>query len=1022
MRPLRLTLQAFGPYAGRQVVDFRAAIDSGLFGIYGQTGSGKSSIFSAMTFALFGEAARSEQDARTLRSDHADPQMLTEAALVFEIGDRRYHILRRPEQMRPARRGGGETKEAHKAWLFDATGLELDAIDDSTPGKVLAEGKVKAVDDAVHGLLGYKAEQFRQIVLLPQGKFEAFLTASTADRMAILGQLFDVSLYRRLTDRVHEQAVMAEQQIKTARAVCEGRLAAEGFASGEALSAGIEAARAHHAALSTATNDAKSLLDTAEAAFQSAARTDAAFSEHVAAEAALAQIEAERDAIAALDQRLKGARLAQSLLDADAAVANAMADAATTTQRHSDKLTEQQAAEAARTRTADSLQAIAGREPEIEALRARRIAHAEHARTLAQCEGLRAALNDASAKARTDEQALADQAKLRAGLVERARRLDDRLTSARASETKRATLQARIAETRAEFAQADAFENSSALLARAREALTAASAQNEAKSQRLALAEAEYRDAEAALLHDHALQLAQHLIDGEACPVCGSSVHPAPARGSTENAARQQAFEQARAALASASDAGNRARSACDVAAARHRDREAELAALARPELTARELRAAGEALRAEMETLGPATDIAALETERATLDPGIAQAHSKLLELQTAAARSETAAALAQRSLDDAMTTVPRELREASVLAATMAKLDRDIASHDAALKAARDDERRASEALVAAIRDTANAEANSKDAADRSQSLQQSFAARLAEHALTTADYAARKADVAMIASLESSITAFGETRAIAVERARTAAAAIENVDRPDIVAARDARDRAAAGHADAAAKASDAGARLRQLEDLHASIAAELARLNERERASAPLRELDRAFSGKSDAKVDLATFALLTRFDQVLEAANLRLRPMTGGRYSLVRETEGRGNARRGLGISIDDAYTGRPRPTSTMSGGETFIAALALALGLSEVVESERGSIRLDTIFIDEGFGSLDSDNDAGTLDQVLQTLQDLVGRSRAVGLISHVPLVQQAIPNGFWISKTASGSHIEERN
>lgn len=1022
MRPLRLTLQAFGPYAGRQVVDFRAAIDSGLFGIYGQTGSGKSSIFSAMTFALFGEAARSEQDARTLRSDHADPQMLTEAALVFEIGDRRYHILRRPEQMRPARRGGGETKEAHKAWLFDATGLELDAIDDSTPGKVLAEGKVKAVDDAVHGLLGYKAEQFRQIVLLPQGKFEAFLTASTADRMAILGQLFDVSLYRRLTDRVHEQAVMAEQQIKTARAVCEGRLAAEGFASGEALSAGIEAARAHHAALSTATNDAKSLLDTAEAAFQSAARTDAAFSEHVAAEAALAQIEAERDAIAALDQRLKGARLAQSLLDVDDAVRHAKAEATKATQRHEASTAEQQAADRAQKTAAANLQAIIDRAPHIETLTTRRREHAEHARTLAQCEGLRTAWREADAKAHGDRQAHTHQASLHAGQVERAKALDEGLVSARGRETQRATLQLRFAEAKAALTLAQAYEKAEALLGKSRKQLADASAEHDARSQQLALADVEYRDAEAALLADHARHLAQRLNDGEACPVCGSATHPAPARGTPENVARNAAFERARMLLAAATDASNAARSKLEVAVARQGDSEAELATLVKPERTARDVASEIATLQGAIQALGPAADLAALERDLVALDEKIAQAGAKLQELQATAIHAETDAALAKRSHDDAIGTVPPELRDAGIIKATMTKLDRDIASHDAALKAAQNAERRASEALVAAIRDAVNAEANSKDAADRSQSLQRAFAARLAEHALTTADYAARKADVAMIASLESSITAFGETRAIAVERARTAAAAIENVDRPDIVAARDARDRAAAGHADAASKASDAGARMRQLEDLHASISAELARLDERERASAPLRELDRAFSGKSDAKVDLATFALLTRFDQVLEAANLRLRPMTGGRYSLVRETEGRGNARRGLGISIDDAYTGRPRPTSTMSGGETFIAALALALGLSEVVESERGSIRLDTIFIDEGFGSLDSDNDAGTLDQVLQTLQDLVGRSRAVGLISHVPLVQQAIPNGFWISKTASGSHIEERN
>ncbi|MEO9969185.1 MAG: SbcC/MukB-like Walker B domain-containing protein [Hyphomonadaceae bacterium] len=114
--------------------------------------------------------------------------------------------------------------------------------------------------------------------------------------------------------------------------------------------------------------------------------------------------------------------------------------------------------------------------------------------------------------------------------------------------------------------------------------------------------------------------------------------------------------------------------------------------------------------------------------------------------------------------------------------------------------------------------------------------------------------------------------------------------------------------------------------------------------------------------------------------------------------------------------------MHDVHTGKSRATSTLSGGETFIAALSLALGLSDVVESTSGNIRLDTIFIDEGFGSLDTENDAGTLDQVLQTLQDLIGGHRAVGLISHVPLVQQAIPNGFSIRKTPSGSHVEVRS
>ncbi len=294
--------------------------------------------------------------------------------------------------------------------------------------------------------------------------------------------------------------------------------------------------------------------------------------------------------------------------------------------------------------------------------------------------------------------------------------------------------------------------------------------------------------------------------------------------------------------------------------------------------------------------------------------------------------------------------------------------------------------------------------------------------MSARLAHHGFTRDAYAAHKLDIPRIDEFDRGIKDYATRRAVAEEHARKAAAAIKDVVRPDIKLIETARNAADAAHTEATKQAIAAGEHVKRLSDVQASIATEIARLDKLERDTAPLRELARAFSGQSAAKVDLETFAITTMFDAVLDAANLRLGPMTRGRYTLVRESDGRGAARRGLGIGVEDTYTGRQRPTSTLSGGETFIAALALALGLSEIVESQRGNVRLDTIFIDEGFGSLDSDGDAGTLEQVLQTLQDLVGRSRAVGLISHVPLVQQAIPNGFWITKTASGSRIETRD
>ena len=202
-----------------------------------------------------------------------------------------------------------------------------------------------------------------------------------------------------------------------------------------------------------------------------------------------------------------------------------------------------------------------------------------------------------------------------------------------------------------------------------------------------------------------------------------------------------------------------------------------------------------------------------------------------------------------------------------------------------------------------------------------------------------------------------------------------------------------------------------------------DLQTSLAGQLKNLQALEQSSGALRGIAEAFDGQNEMRTSLETFAIGAMFDQVLEAANLRLDPMTSGRYRFERDTESiGGRSKRGLDVRVHDIETGRAREIITLSGGETFIAALSLALGLSDIVEMTNGAIRLDTIFIDEGFGSLDTDNDAGTLDQVLQVLQNIVGERRAVGLISHVPLVQQAVPNGFTVYKGANGSQIEIRS
>lgn len=1021
MKPLRLTLDAVGPYPGRHVIDFRTALESRLFGIYGPTGAGKSTLFSAMTFALFGEAAKCEQHVSTLRSDHADATHMTEVELVFETHGRVYRIVRRPEQMRPAKRSGGETREPHKARLFDVTGLDLAGVGEGLPGKVLAEAKVDVVNTQIIELLGYGPAQFRQIVLLPQGRFETFLAANTPDRVKILRELFDVSLYRRLADEVKTRADAAEAKVRTDREVCAGRLAAERFATHDDLTAGITTANADLILHRDAAVAARTALDGATQVYQTAALTDQAFLEHVEADQAFKAVAAEAEAMALLGQRIVRARAAQMLLAHEQSVAVAQQTAAETARLAVTAAEVEQNAKAAAQGAIARLAALTETTPQHEHDKAALLHLAAHA----QCLDAAVALQETATKAATTAQADAAQAAASKTVhTERARRLDALtrlIESARADALRRAELLTRQLETSQAQQAAAHYEAAQTQLAADGAALERLDSEAQRASAELSTCQAAFDAAEAALLQNHALHVAAHLAPGEPCPACGSRDHPAPAHGDAQASGVADSYQRARDALESARKRALEARTRAGAAHETFERQRAEVQTLPVPPRAAQMLATELAGLRDALAALGPEVDLAALDAKKAELETAVAAALATSEADEARAQASDMAAALARQSLDAALHAVPVELRDRQKLSNRQQALARKIDAWVAALDGARADERRASDALIEAGSTAAHAaEARTRAEAQRT-SAQESFTAQLVEAGLSDFDYRAGKADIPQVASFEARIAEHRDRQIRADERLTKAALAIATVDRPDIVALKDAKEAAEAALSTASDRAASTQARVQHLERLAAELATELARLDRLEQETGPLRELADAFTGRNDLKMELETFAIATMFDHVLDAANLRLGPMSKGRYRLVRETEGRGNARRGLGLMIDDAHTGRPRPASTLSGGETFIAALALALGLSDVVESTRGNIRLDTIFIDEGFGSLDADGDDGTLEQVLEALLDHVGQHRAVGLISHVPLVQQRIPNGFWITKTTAGSSVELR-
>jgi exonuclease SbcC len=1015
-------MTAFGPYAGEQSLDFRQATDAGLFGIYGPTGAGKSSIFSAMTFALFGQSAKKEQPAASLRSDHAPADLLTSVALVLELDGRRYLVRREPDQLRPRVRGEGETAHPHAAWLFDVTDEDFDAIDFEGCGTCLAEKKVSLVEGRLRELLGYGADQFRQIVLLPQGRFEEFLTSKSGDRIRILRDLFDVSLYRRFTEALRIKAEVAITEVRMGSQLLVQRLGMDGFASSDELDSSIAAVREENAELEEALKAADVSLAGHHSALTAAQALNCRFDEFDKAKRALALLQGKAAEIGAERLRLKNAERARLAADVRVQVTDAetyfaeAGDAATeagkAAERAAVEFAEAEKVVAATAGHDDKIAAGLRRSSELERYHA---ALRDAADLVARHQETAAALQVAASR---KEAAEAEVARL-AALNETT---EANLTIVRRTESQRLALTARR-------------DASSVLLEKARAHRQAASglknAVDQLESCRAAVADAEKTEEERrhAALHleqvfiaGQAAILAEHLTEGEACPVCGALEHPAPASGDGPAQDLERNWERARQRQAEALAALQEALQAQSAAQSTVAERRQRLDGIAAPDSELATIEQAVAALEVELEALGPRIDPQALEQTLGQVRTQLSKARTSASEAVSAHAEAAKFEGVAARSYADEIDAVPEAYRDEQ-------KLGEDLRASVGQVERLKTEINAARERMTGASAARATAQANLNNARqvlDRAKSnleaTRERYRARLAELELDEHEFNTFLAEVSEIDRLAERIAVHERELQLAEGAVRQCEKTLEGFERPVLEPLEEAWQAARGVSDEVRARIAQAAARHQHLERLRIELAAERERLRKLEESTGPLRGLEQTCSGGNELRIDLETFAIGTMFDAVIESANLRLEPMTDGRYRLERQVDRvGGRVKRGLDIQVHDIQTGRARELSTLSGGETFIAALSLALGLSDVVEATHGGIRLDTIFVDEGFGSLDADSDGGTLETVLQVLQNIVGAHRAVGLISHVPLVQQAVPNGFSVVKGLSGSHVAIR-
>ena len=1022
MRILRLTMDAVGPFPGHEVIDFEAFSDAGRFLLSGPTGAGKSTIIDAIVFALYGKVSggRDSSDSR-IRSRYASEQAKTEVELIFSTSSGNYKVRRQPAYERVKKNGKGVTKQNAKAWLFK---LDEQLREVSEPLT-----KTSDVGTEITRIVGLSREQFTQTVVLPQGKFAQFLRSTSKDRQDLLQELFGTAIFEDLQLDLVERARKVKKNQEALDATLRANLGVLASLLDEAPQ--LDPARC---LVYEPVPEVDCEFNPLETAWTSRFKPLTPWLEHNQRCANL-----EVSALRGQEDKLRSDFAYQRDLAARQERYLAL------TKEH-EQLVAQGPAQRQRLSQIQALQALSDLKPWHEQLKQAQAQQAVAQRQLSQALALEQLESDERAQAvlqpldyrgaqalsvqlTAQVAALNPQVELEAGLAGRRRDLQ---TKTQAHESASAKLaQGRERENQLPTQIASKQELLEQLNEQAATLPTAKLAQEQA-AQTLKLAKAHEQLVEdqqqalklqqlvalelkqASQRHKHmleqwlsqsALNLAQNLVAGEPCPVCGATEHPAPATQGGENISQEQldqALEEVNEAQEELSQAS---------------ERVTKLAA----QLEAQPCQLSPAQAREQLQEAKAALTAAQQASEQASS----CKAQIAKLNAQLEALRADNQAAQARLAGD---------AKEIQLLGE---KIDADAASlscegfESVAAKVEYLSQ------LAAALEQLANAAQELDQCKKRAQQAADSFTAQWAHASESFADHSAKPAAPAPTDPAETEPTQAEPTQDTSTTNVQDgyaqACQAFAGLDLAALKATSASYEKSLS--INQAALAELEGIELTpppleqtqgQLEQAQAKtqacqtyastwqafagqVNAQLAKLNEllarRSKASdkdGQLLALASAANGDNQARLTLSAWVLQAHFRQVLVFANERLGVIGAGRYELINvdSEEDTRQQKQGLGLAVVDHLSGTTRSPRTLSGGESFYVSLALALALADVVATQNGGIEMNTLFIDEGFGSLDE----GTLAEVMDVLSALHSGGRVVGIVSHVSELKRAIP------------------
>ncbi|MEL7440579.1 MAG: SMC family ATPase [Pseudomonadota bacterium] len=1012
MKPIKLTMQAFGPFAQTETIEFDKLGTNPLFLINGPTGSGKTSILDAICFALYGETTGNERQGVQMRCDMAAPTLLTEVTLEFSLHGKSYRVIRSPEQEAPKARGEGMTVRKHTAALYEITDEEK-----------LITSKTTQVKTEVTNIVGLNETQFRQVMVLPQGKFRELLLATSKEREEIFGQLFQTDIYKKIEYALKDKASAISKAKDEFDNQIRGALQVAGVSSEAELTEQREALSSQFESVQKQEQESLAQLNAVKTELQKAEVLSNEFKKREQAEIALKRHLEQSDAVSSRQLQLDNAKKASKVELPYVTLQNAS--------KQTQEL-EQKVAKLSQDLTVAN-DAVKSKEGALQTAKEQAAQLPKLTEQQYQLEGMKGKLVEKSELEKAINAGLTQKSEFEATLKKYIA-LKEKLTL-EAQRGQKSLDQARvdvasIGSVEVEIKQQQRLMQDLQKLTGLNQELAKLDALTPSKQASVDQAKARYvelqRSADTLELSWHNAQaavLAQRLQAGEMCPVCGSVEHPQPAQFVGEEVTKEQ-VQRARNTEREGQVVLNQLNNQLEqhnIAVGQYKQQIEQLSVELgqNASMDSGALQASMQQFNERLQKLS-SINLVQLEQNVNELNQRCVTGEGKINDLQNQMAANESTIKVNQEQLAKLSASLDAKYSSLEVLEQDIVAIQKQITDLNTSLETAQN---HLQQAVLAKTNIESQLTTNQQwlnEALEHLNTAKTDWAQALQASAFEDeAQFLASKVDEAEMQVWQQEIDAFKQNQIKLEQTLADLSSTLKDLVLPDLEGLNVKLNSNQQNYVEARNQLDSTRSLFERLEKVRNDIATLHDKNTKLEDEYKVFGTLYDVASGKTGSRISLHRFVLGVLLDDVLIQASQRLSLMSKGRYILARKTEGfKGAAGRGLDLVVEDSYTGKTRDVATLSGGESFMAALALALGLSDVVQSYSGGIRLDTLFIDEGFGSLDPES----LDLAIQTLVDLQQTGRMIGVISHVSELKEQMAQCIDVEPSRLGSTVSVKS